>query len=77
VATKYRERKGKAGPLLFEETLQLQDEPDKPLPDRLAKALATPRLYVTGVTDQSEVAEHISPVEGLDAALVPSLASRA
>lgn len=66
VTTKHREHKDT--PHLFEETLRLQDEPDKALPTRVAKALATPRLYVTGVADQSEVAQHISPVEGVDAA---------
>jgi V8-like Glu-specific endopeptidase len=50
-------------PATAEELLALQDEPDRAMPKDVQHALATPRLYVSGVPERSGVERHPKALE--------------
>jgi hypothetical protein len=54
-------------PLSFEDTLKLQNEPDKALPEGVKKELATPTIYLRGIAHRRDVDDYLSAVEDLEA----------
>ncbi len=59
---------GAKAPLSAEDMLGLQNEPNQALPEAVQKELATPRIYLEGVSHRSAIEDCLSAVEGTDAA---------
>ena len=50
-------------PLSGEDMLMMQDQPDRAMPDALQKELATPRIYLEGISHRSMIEDCLSAVE--------------
>ncbi len=56
-----------ASPLTAEEMLRLPEECDKPLPGDINRELATPRIYLHGVAQRTQIDDYLSAVQGMEA----------
>lgn len=50
-------------PLTFEQTLALANQPDRPIPADLARALRTPKVYLNGATDRPAIVDRLTAVD--------------
>ena len=59
-------RKHGEKPLSSEDTLKLQNEPDKDLPEAIHGELSASRIYVHGVGHRRDIDDYMNAVEGLE-----------
>jgi hypothetical protein len=53
----------KPPPLSFEQTLRLENKPDKAVPEPIRQDLATPRIYIRGIAHRRDVDDYLTSVE--------------
>lgn len=54
-------------PLSFEQTLMLDNEPDKPMPNDLECELSEARIYLRGITHRHNIEKYLTAVEKFEA----------
>jgi V8-like Glu-specific endopeptidase len=54
-------------PLNVEETLRLEAQPDKGLPEAIQRDLSTPKIYLHGVAHRTDLDDRLAAADGIDA----------
>jgi V8-like Glu-specific endopeptidase len=65
-AAPHRQTHGHA-PLSVEQTLKLDNEPDKPLPDAVKRELSGAKIYLRGIAHRRDVDDYVSAVDETEA----------
>src|SRR5438105_5472114 len=50
-------------PLTFEQTLQFQNEPDKPLPEEINLELSTQKIHLSGIANRSTIENRLALID--------------